>query len=301
MPHIAEGLLHAHLDGALGPDEQLQWTAAERHLEQCADCRERLEEARALRSSARDLLAGATPPATETGPGFEALAAEAARRRAGGADGAPASRTGSTRRDARGTGAWWWSTARLAWAASLVMAAAAGWIGHELLMEQGGTPRPVAETAIEEPAGAGAEGRRTEAADVAGDAARNETERALAAEERAALAPQTLAQKAGAEPRCFAVAEGTEADDLEDDIDADAVSAGSLRGLRLAADGTLRARSAAGSLVGFWGSAATDSLVLRLTDGDGWRELRFEESTDELRGTAAGTAVSFRRIDCRAF
>lgn len=335
MPHIAEGLLHAHLDGALGPDGQLQWTAAERHLEQCADCRERLEEARALRSSARGLLAGAAATATGFGPGFEALAAEAAKRREGGADSSTASPDGSSARPAAvRTAGWWRSTARLAWAASLVMAAGAGWLGHELLVEQGGAPRPVAETAMETPAAAGAERRRTDAAaDAVDDAAgaeaaksgdfaaereerqgapenadvpagaramprvEDEVARAPAAEEPAALAPQTLAQQTATEPRCFEAADGTETNDREPDADA----AESLRGLRLETDGTVRGRTAAGSLVGFWQPASADSLVLRLTYGDGWREIRLEEGTDGLRGRNLGTAAALRRIDCQAF
>lgn len=165
MPHIAEGLLHAHLDGALGPDEQLEWTAAERHLEVCPDCRERLEEARDLRARARDLLGG-TAASVPPGPGFEALAAEADARRDAGDEGMGASMP--ARPDARvgGTAPWWQSTARLAWAASLVLAAGAGWFGHELLMEQGGGPPPPA--AVNEPS----------ALDGRGDAAAGEDQQA---------------------------------------------------------------------------------------------------------------------------
>ncbi|MFW6083737.1 MAG: anti-sigma factor family protein [Gemmatimonadota bacterium] len=303
MPHIAEGLLHAHLDGALGPDEQIQWTAAERHLEVCEDCRERLEEARAVRSSARELLSGASATA-RPGPGFEVLAAEAAMRRAG---------------KGGGSAPWWRSAVRLAWAASLVMAAGAGWLGHELLMERGGAPPSVAEApeespaaaAAEKPAAATPEGRRAEgAADVVGDAARDRAARseaeadeaeagaagAPAADELEGLAPQALADGAS-EPRCYAADDGGELEDLDPNADLDRA----LRGLRLEVDGTVRGRTAAGPLVGFWERAAADTVVLRVTNGAGWRELRVQEDADGLRGSSEGTSIDFRRTDCARY
>lgn len=138
MPHITEGLLHAYLDGALGPDEQLQWAEAEAHLEACDDCRRRLDEAAELRAAAHDLLAAATPSRPVTRPAFDDLAARA-RVRARRVEPASGQRT-----SARAGGAWWRTPATLGWAASLVIAAGAGWIGRQLVVEQGLVVPPVA-------------------------------------------------------------------------------------------------------------------------------------------------------------
>ena len=59
MPHIDEGLLHAYLDEELAGSEREQLLA---HLSECAACRLRLEEERALVARAGELLARATPP-----------------------------------------------------------------------------------------------------------------------------------------------------------------------------------------------------------------------------------------------
>ena len=130
MSHIAEGLLHAHLDGALGPGEQLLWTEAARHLEVCEDCRRRLEEAREIREAASALLAGATvQPAAR--PGFDALVAEAAARRE------PVKAASMSRTEPSTSRRWWASPMKLAWAASLVLAVGAGWISRQVMVEQG--------------------------------------------------------------------------------------------------------------------------------------------------------------------
>lgn len=301
MPHIAEGLLHAHLDGALGPDEQLEWTAAERHLEVCPDCRERLEEARELRARARDLLAGAAAP-VPSGPGFEALAAEAEARRDAGDDATGGSTAARPEDRVGGTAPWWQSTARLAWAASLVLAAGAGWFGHELLMEQGGGPPPPAATEADAAPEAAAEPQEDGAGD-AGEAARQ----AQAAPEAAEVAPeapeatgdrldevriQGQALRASREgPRCFGAMEVAAETGLSPPIDA----------FRLDSDGTVRLRTQAGILVGFWESLPADSMSVRVTDGSDWIELRLSEEEDGLSGTAtAGGTVRFRRADCPA-
>ena len=69
MPHIDEGLLHAYLDEELAGSEREQLLA---HLSECAACRLRLEEERALVARAGELLARATPPAREP-PAFASV------------------------------------------------------------------------------------------------------------------------------------------------------------------------------------------------------------------------------------
>lgn len=226
MPHITEGLLHAHLDGALGPDEQLQWAEAEVHLEVCDDCRRRLAEAADLRDAARDLLAAAGPvtrPATR--PAFEELAARARARRA---EPTPDRKTG------RAAGTWWRTPATLGWAASLVIAAGAGWIGRQLVVEQGlDAPRvaaeqapPVGRTGVDEGAAlddlrnnAVPEGARTRR-DAAATPAAPETAARFRAEaeprQRGQLEAEELQEKA--DPR----AEAGFGADLEPEADADA-------------------------------------------------------------------------------
>ncbi|MBX6366204.1 MAG: zf-HC2 domain-containing protein, partial [Gemmatimonadetes bacterium] len=78
MSHVDDGRLHAHLDGALSPEERV---AVEAHLAECADCRADLERARRFRARARQLLALAAPDAVEPPP-FDAIRARAEARRA---------------------------------------------------------------------------------------------------------------------------------------------------------------------------------------------------------------------------
>lgn len=59
MSHVDEGQLHAYLDGGLSAMDAVR---VERHLADCAPCRERLEEARRLVSRAAKLLEWASPP-----------------------------------------------------------------------------------------------------------------------------------------------------------------------------------------------------------------------------------------------
>ncbi len=129
MSHISEGLLHAHLDGAVGQDRAEQWLLAEAHLSVCEDCRRRLEEARQLRDAAGEILAVASAPSASK-PDFQELVAKAG-------NAAPLPRRKS----------WWNSTSRLAWAASLMLAVGAGWLGRELLIQTGqDMPAVVAES-----------------------------------------------------------------------------------------------------------------------------------------------------------
>ena len=62
MLHVNEGLLHAYLDGELAGAERDDVLA---HLAECAGCRARLEEERALVARASELLARAAPPKRE--------------------------------------------------------------------------------------------------------------------------------------------------------------------------------------------------------------------------------------------
>ena len=135
MSHITDGLLHAHLDGALGTDRAEEWLLAEAHLGVCEDCRRRLDEARQLRDTAGALLASASSPATDR-PGFDRLVSLAGTGRA------------ATPRRQR----WWNSTSRLAWAASVMLAAGAGWLGRELLIQTGQQVPAIVATKQEAPA-----------------------------------------------------------------------------------------------------------------------------------------------------
>jgi hypothetical protein len=112
MPHIAEGDLHAWLDGGLAEDSP-EDRRLRIHVEVCADCRARLEEARRLRFAAAKILADAVP-ATGDMPRFEEL-----QRKAGGE--APGSSVAHELRHRLGRGRWP-SIERLAWAASVVLA-----------------------------------------------------------------------------------------------------------------------------------------------------------------------------------
>jgi hypothetical protein len=65
MSHVDDGTLHAYLDGELAPSEA---QGVETHLAQCAGCRMRLEEERALITRAAELLGRAAPPDRELPP-----------------------------------------------------------------------------------------------------------------------------------------------------------------------------------------------------------------------------------------
>jgi hypothetical protein len=59
MSHVDEGQLHAYLDGGLSAMDAVR---VERHLADCAPCREHLDKARGLVSRAAKLLEWASPP-----------------------------------------------------------------------------------------------------------------------------------------------------------------------------------------------------------------------------------------------
>ncbi len=65
MPHVDDGTLHAYLDGELSPPEA---QGVEAHVAQCAGCRTRLDEERALITRAAELLGRAAPPDRELPP-----------------------------------------------------------------------------------------------------------------------------------------------------------------------------------------------------------------------------------------
>lgn len=69
MPHVAEGTLHAYLDGELPSAER---TTLETHLAECASCRAMLAEERALLERASAVL-GAARPADRPAPPFEQI------------------------------------------------------------------------------------------------------------------------------------------------------------------------------------------------------------------------------------
>jgi len=101
MSHVDDGQLHAYLDAEL---PQAEAWRLEAHLGECPACRGRLEEQRALIARASELLALAAPPARDVPPlSF----------RPGDAQPPPPAR--------------WPARLPLAWAATVVLALAAGW------------------------------------------------------------------------------------------------------------------------------------------------------------------------------
>lgn len=130
MPHVDEGRLAAWLDGALGPEEPVGAEVA-RHLEACADCRRRLEEARELRERTGEILAASDAPAAPA-PGFDRLVARAR-------DGSSAERPRATGRRRRRVPA-----AGIAWAASVALAVTAGWLARDVSLRRGETVPPFA-------------------------------------------------------------------------------------------------------------------------------------------------------------
>jgi len=150
MSHVDDGQLHAYLDAEL---PQAEAWRLEAHLGECPACRGRLEEQRALIARAGELLALAAPPARDVPPlSF----------RPGDAQPPPPAR--------------WPARLPLAWAATVVLALAAGWY---LRGESPIAPAPP--------------DRRAAAANAA---APRETARTVPPSPRQAPEPKTLAQQA---------------------------------------------------------------------------------------------------------
>ena len=112
MSHVADGILHAYLDGALDalsdagelPDG-MKSADVMAHLSACADCRARLEAERRVREGAGVILGDASVPHVEV-PAFAGVAGARRSRRAR------------------------WLP--LGWAASVLLALGAGWWGSEV-------------------------------------------------------------------------------------------------------------------------------------------------------------------------
>lgn len=167
MPHVDDGTLHALLDGALRAEEPGRAERVAAHLETCADCRARLEQAAALKDEAAqilDTLETAHREAGSPGPDFhEVLARAQARAGDVGPDGAP---TGAGDRPA-GPGRsldraavmrrYRW-TRGLAWAATVVIALGTGYVVRDLA-----GPGPEPRTATRRAVPAEARGDTTEA------------------------------------------------------------------------------------------------------------------------------------------
>ena len=127
MPHISEGQLHAWIDGAI-PEGSEEGRALRLHIEASGDCAAPLDQARALRDDASEILASVVPRGSA--PAFE----EIQQRARGDADESQpaAGRAGRMRMG-------WWSPQRLGWAATIALALGAGWIGRAVLEEKGWT------------------------------------------------------------------------------------------------------------------------------------------------------------------
>ncbi|MDH3366236.1 MAG: hypothetical protein OEO17_00215 [Gemmatimonadota bacterium] len=111
MSHADEGTLHAYLDQGRQPSED--WREVEDHLAACAECRQRLEEARALRERAATILRASGPAAVPVPP-FDAVLARAGGRR-------PRRVLSLNRLTALG------------WAASIALAVGVGWMARGTL------------------------------------------------------------------------------------------------------------------------------------------------------------------------
>jgi len=176
MSHVDEGTLHAWLDGALDALPAAEAARVREHLAACETCRARLEEERAIRQEAADILGGALPGAVEL-PAFEELRSVAEAR------GRP--RRASPR------------LYRLGWAASVVLALGVGWMLRDAAVPDFGRQGPTRTEAAPTEAGSGAAAPIEEAqvaaadapADVGATEARKAPEASEALRERAPAAP----------------------------------------------------------------------------------------------------------------
>jgi len=137
MKHVHDGELHAYLDGALDLLPGDRGEEIREHLASCAACRERLEEEKAIRARAGDVLEEGAPLSLEAPP-FEEIRKRARGAGASGAAGGTSSTDGETvrrrRRPVQGL--------PLAWAATVVLALGVGWMGGRIweTLPQGRVP-----------------------------------------------------------------------------------------------------------------------------------------------------------------
>ncbi len=125
MRHVDDGTIHAWLDREVtDPAEAVR---IEEHLRECAECRARLDEARAILEQSESLLAMAAPAGDP--PAFDMVASRAYGQASVSAlDGAgPASV--SSGRGGRGSRRW---MIPAGWAASVALAVAIGWTARDL-------------------------------------------------------------------------------------------------------------------------------------------------------------------------
>jgi len=126
MSHVDEGRLSEYLDRRIeGSSDRGE---IERHLAECAECRERLEEVRAIRERAAHLLSVATP-AQVAMPQFAEIEARARARRA-------PQRVLAMRR-----------LTALGWAATIVLAVGVGWLARGSFGFGGSQSEPLANRA----------------------------------------------------------------------------------------------------------------------------------------------------------
>ncbi len=127
MKHVHDGELHAYLDGALDLLPGDRGEEIREHLTSCAACRERLEEEKAIRARAGDVLEEGAPVPAEPPP-FEEIRKRARAAGASGAAGGTSTTGGETvrrrRRPVQGL--------PLAWAATVVLALGVGWMGGRI-------------------------------------------------------------------------------------------------------------------------------------------------------------------------
>ena len=143
MSHVAEGELHAWLDGALDHLGEERARQVREHLRRCSACQQALAAEEALRTRAADVLALAMPNVGEAPP------LEALMERARGPRDEPVRRRRMPR------------VSRLGWAASVLVALGAGWTARELGL------RPSARGGTEVASDPGAASTEAEAAPVA--------------------------------------------------------------------------------------------------------------------------------------
>src|SRR5688572_18675395 len=118
MSHVAEGELHAWLDGAVDQLGEKRAAQVREHLRHCIACQQSLAVEEALRARASEVLSLAVPRMSEMPP------LESLMERAKGAPQPVGADAGTTRpRMSR--------AARLGWAASIMVALGAGWTARE--------------------------------------------------------------------------------------------------------------------------------------------------------------------------